>query len=301
MQKVLSYRTIRTEPSASTDTRDRAPSDQPTSTRFGWKTFELEHHRLPRAGELIETAPGYRVCLILNGPVSVTWKTGGRSDCHRLGQHDLSMASYGDFRTLSWDAPFELMHLDISPKVMAELSEERGDAKPVELISHRGIRDSNIAHIMQMLRKESEASHCYGSIFGEQLCFALAGYLFERYCVAQPKKTASASRLPGRVLNSVLGHVEERISESITLEDLANHVKMSRFYFARLFRNSLGQSPGQYILDRRMDRAKSLLTSAHVNVKDVARLCGFPSQSHFATAFRLRNGVTPTQYRGMAR
>ena len=249
----------------------------------------------------METIPGYRVCLILSGPVSVTWKTGGRSDCHRLGQHDLCMASYGDFRTLAWDATFDLMHLDISPKVMAELSEERGDAKPVELISHRGVRDSNITHIMQMLRKDSEASHCYDSIFAEQLCFALAVYLFERYCVAQSKKTANASRLPGRVLESVLGCIEERLSESITLEDLANHVKMSRFYFARLFRNSLGQSPGQYILDRRMDPAKSLLTTPHLNVKDIARLCGFPSQSHFATAFRLRNGVTPSRYRSIVR
>ena len=53
MQKLLSYsEPIRTEPSA--DTRDRARSDQQTSTRFGWKTFELEHHRLRQAGELIE-------------------------------------------------------------------------------------------------------------------------------------------------------------------------------------------------------------------------------------------------------
>jgi AraC family transcriptional regulator len=138
----------------------------------------------------------------------------------------------------------------------------------------------------------------YGPAFGEQLGLALAVYLFERCCVTQPKKSGNTSRLPGKTLQKLLSYIDERIGFPITVEELARHIGISRFYFARLFRNTTGR-PGQYILDRRMEHARRLVEKRVLSLREVALATGFVRQSHFASVFRFRNGFTPSQYRLM--
>jgi len=265
--------------------------------------FELTHHCVAEAGEVIETVSSYQVCLTLSGPVSVAWKAGARCDRHLLLPGDLCTESNGDFRWLSWDAPIEFLRLNIAPSVMEELSEERGNGEAVELIAHRGLRDPTIVQLVEMLRTDVTAIRLgpSGQLLGEQLGRALAVYLFERYCVFQPNERPAPARLPGAVLKRVLDYIEDRIAAPIAIKDLAGHVQISHFYFSRLFRNTVGKSPGQYILDRRMERAKRLLKEADADLTAIARLTGFSSQSAFASAFALRNGITPSRYRRMLR
>ena len=265
--------------------------------------FELTHHCVAEAGEVVETVSSYQVCLTLSGPVSVAWKAGARCDRHLLLPGDLCTVSNGDFRWLSWDAPIEFLRLNIAAGVMEELSEERGNGEAVELIAHRGLRDPTIVQFVQMLRTDATAiKPCRsGPVFGDQLGRALAVLLFERYCVFKPKERPEPTRLPGAVLKRVLNYIEDRIAAPIAIKDLANHVQISHFYFSRLFRNTVGKSPGQYILDRRMDRARCLLEEADADLTAVARLTGFSSESAFASAFRFRNGITPSRYRRMSR
>ena len=89
--------------------------------------FELTHHRVAQAGEVRETVSGYRACLTLNGPVSVAWKNGGREDRRELLAGDLCTESPGGFRWIRWDAPLEFLRLEISLRMMAELTGEKVD------------------------------------------------------------------------------------------------------------------------------------------------------------------------------
>lgn len=294
----LSSQGTNIRPEAKSSSSMASHEDTSTSSTY-WRHFELRRCCLTEPGELVDLVHGYQVCLTLTGPVSTNWRVDGRNLPHRLSPDELCTATHGSTRVLSWDRPFEFLHLSVSPKFMLDLSEQHGFGKPVEILSCRGLRDDRLRNMLHMLQAEMSSDIRCGSLFGEQLCCALGVYLFEQYCSISSKETSARARLPGRALKGVLAYIDERIAEPVTIEDIANHARISRFYFTRLFRNTVGQTPGQYILDRRMERAKSLLKIGSVALKDVARLSGFQSRSHFASAFRQRTGVTPIHYRAI--
>ena len=81
------------------------------------------------------------------------------------------------------------------------------------------------------------------------------------------------------------------------LTDLAAVARMSQFHFSRLFKQSMGMSAHQYILQQRVERAKQLLKHSKVAIAEIALQCGFNSQSHLGKYFRKFTGVTPSKYR----
>ena len=74
---------------------------------------------------------------------------------------------------------------------------------------------------------------------------------------------------------------------------------MNSFHFAKLFRASTGSSPHQYILQRRLERAKQLLRAPPLTLSEVDLRCGFADQGNMTNVFRRFVGVTPSKYRAL--
>jgi serine phosphatase RsbU (regulator of sigma subunit) len=91
--------------------------------------------------------------------------------------------------------------------------------------------------------------------------------------------------------------VYEKIEDELSLDEMAQSVELSRAHFARMFRKSTGESPHQFVLRQRIERAMTMLRSDDARVLDVAVACGFKTQTHFARVFRHVCGVSPTEYR----
>ena len=91
--------------------------------------------------------------------------------------------------------------------------------------------------------------------------------------------------------------VEAKMEYGLSLDELAECVGLSTAHFARMFRKSTGQTPHQFVLRRRLERAKEMLRAPDARVLDVAVACGFKTQQHFAQVFRDVCGVSPTDYR----
>jgi AraC family transcriptional regulator len=87
------------------------------------------------------------------------------------------------------------------------------------------------------------------------------------------------------------------MEDELTLREMAQSVELSRAHFARMFRKSTGESPHQFVLRQRIERAMTMLRSDDARVVDVAVACGFKTQQHFARVFRHVCGVSPTDYR----
>src|SRR5262249_42352341 len=98
-------------------------------------------------------------------------------------------------------------------------------------------------------------------------------------------------------LRTIKELVHARIEDELTLIEMAQSVELSPAHFARMFRESTGETPHQFVLRNRIERAKEMLCAPEVRVLDVAVACGFKTQQHFARVFRDVCGISPTEYR----
>jgi AraC family transcriptional regulator len=135
-------------------------------------------------------------------------------------------------------------------------------------------------------------------------CFAeqIVGMLIERIrgLRAEHAATARISRkttLPNWRLQRVDNFVKSRLSESVTLSDMANAAGLSPMHFAAQFRAATGYRPHQYLLLCRMERAKELMADVSRSMLDIALDVGFHTQAHFSTVFKRMTGKTPGAYR----
>jgi len=104
------------------------------------------------------------------------------------------------------------------------------------------------------------------------------------------------------ILKPVIGYLEGHYMDwDISNEKLAAQAGISEVYMRQLFRQQMGTSPKQYILELRVERAKMLLREGGMSVQEVAEACGFVTSNHFCRMFRDVTGQTPGEYRRMSR
>ncbi|MNF56759.1 Bifunctional transcriptional activator/DNA repair enzyme AdaA [compost metagenome] len=92
-------------------------------------------------------------------------------------------------------------------------------------------------------------------------------------------------------------YIDSQVAESISLGQLAGMCALSEYHFARMFRESFGLPPHQYLLARRLAHARQLLRSTRQPLGEIALACGFASASHFTHRFRQAMHGTPGEYR----
>ena len=103
--------------------------------------------------------------------------------------------------------------------------------------------------------------------------------------------------LSARKLRQVTDFIAENYNRDVKLVELAQVAGMSSFHFARQFKRTTGTTPHQYLIQYRVERAKSLLARDDLPLIEVGLRSGFSHQSHFTRLFRRLTGTTPHSYR----
>ena len=103
--------------------------------------------------------------------------------------------------------------------------------------------------------------------------------------------------LPPRVLRRVREHIDANVEQRISLEALAKLADLSVWHFARAFRQSVGVTPHNYLIQRRVERTLELLSGTELPLSEIALAAGFADQSHCARRFREHVGMSPREYR----
>ncbi|MGH3586948.1 MAG: helix-turn-helix domain-containing protein [Pseudonocardia sp.] len=91
--------------------------------------------------------------------------------------------------------------------------------------------------------------------------------------------------------------IDRHFATPLDLDAMARAAGFSRFHFARVFKEAYGETPGQYLTRRRVERAQDLLRSANLTVTEVCHLVGFASLGSFSARFSELVGASPTAYR----
>ena len=123
----------------------------------------------------------------------------------------------------------------------------------------------------------------FGSqLYIDSLANALAVHLLRQHGITKPQLPIYNGGLPQRQLLRVLDYIDAHLDRKLKLAELAQLLDISQFHFGRLFRQSLGLSPYQYLLQQRVERAKQLLKQTDKSIVDIAFDCGFNSHSHLS-------------------
>jgi AraC family transcriptional regulator len=94
-----------------------------------------------------------------------------------------------------------------------------------------------------------------------------------------------------------LAYIEANLASKMEIDDLANVVALSRSHFSRAFKRSLGYSPMEYVVVRRVERAKAMISGTRESLAEVALACGFADQAHLNRRFRDVVGISPGRWR----
>jgi len=167
-----------------------------------------------------------------------------------------------------------------------------------------GVRDVNFANSIVPCGEEIPAlarrfmdeyeQRCEGYSYNlSNLSVQIAIAIFRQTGVSQ-QITAQA---PKDFVTRTIEHFTEHYEECFSLSALSEMVNMSKYHFARRFKDMTGKTPYAYFQDIRVMKALELLANPANRVIDVALQCGFNNHSHFTRLFRERTGLTPTEYR----
>lgn len=167
----------------------------------------------------------------------------------------------------------------------------------IELIPKFNLVDGQLEHLLNGLLTVAQDGSFADALVGELIVNAICLRLAERYATTKSDLAPRRGGLPLARLNRVLEFIHANLDQKVSLSALAEASSMNMFYFASLFRKSMGVSPHQYVLDRRVERAKQLLCDRKLSVLDVALQVGFSHANNFARAFRRHAGISPGRFR----
>jgi AraC family transcriptional regulator len=170
----------------------------------------------------------------------------------------------------------------------------RGD---VELRRVENLVDARVGALAAAVNAERVAGFPSGRLFLDSVEQALAVALVNGYALRHRSVQRYRGGLGSGRLRRIKEFVDAKMEDDLTLCEMAQSVELSTAHFSRMFRKSTGETPHQFLLRQRVERAKEMLRSADARVMDVAVACGFKTQQHFAQVFRHVCGASPTEYR----
>jgi AraC family transcriptional regulator len=268
-----------------------------SSARLPWEGVLLERHdHGPHSSDTHQHLSHF-VSLHLSEPAPVAWRSHGSQGKTVIHSGSIFLVSRGHEDSIHFPRAVRRILLNLEPGLLRRALPENHAARDVEFIDQWGVPDPQVEYILRALAADLEAGNPAGILFGDSLLSALAAHLCARYAVVSPAIPKPRHGLPRARLNRVIEYVDANLNREISLAALAETAGMSSHYFSEMFRRSVHLSPHQYVLRRRIDRARGLLSDPAVTVFEAAVRSGFSDQSHFTKIFRRLMGVTPTEYR----
>jgi AraC family transcriptional regulator len=257
-------------------------------------------------GRLCDPLPrldAYMICFLLRDlPNNSYWEDGrevsllspraGEATIHDLQREPLALM----------DKPIHSLLFYLPRAAMNALADQANVPRVSELryTPGEGVPDETVRHISLALLPALRAPECASRLFTDHATLALAAHAAQVYggmqTLAKPLKGGLAPWQEKRSKEMIAGD----LSGTIPLRDIADACEISVSHFSRAFRRSTGLAPHAWLIEARVESAKSMLRDRKMSLSAIARACGFADQSHFSRTFTRRVGLTPGAWRKTA-
>lgn len=193
---------------------------------------------------------------------------------------------------------FDNVRFYISQASLDELAFDQGIRRTEGLVSARlGSRDRVMFGLASALLDHVERANERSALFIDHIALAFHAHVMRAYGnAAVPDDLASGGLSPWQ-LRRALDFLSAHLSDDPGVADLARECGLSTGYFSRAFRQTTGITPHQWLIRRRLERARQLLLGNGLELADIALVCGFVDQSHFTRVFAKLEGDSPGKWR----
>ena len=161
--------------------------------------------------------------------------------------------------------------------------------KPVYHARNKSLREDMANEMLYISRHKDESPfHLIGHL-----------YLFLDYLLrsAADEQLEHGSKLREFYIHEALTYIEHNFQNEITIEDIAGVCGLNRTYFGKIFKEALGKTPQEFLLNYRMLKAAELLKLTSLSIGDVGLAVGYANQMHFSRAFKNNYGISPREWR----
>ena len=258
-----------------------------------WQGIVVERHVIGTTEIPLHEHRDFCMHVQLRGDVEMEWWCDGGNAVERPKAGALILLAPGTRDRLRWQGESERLILSVNDTFLRRAAEDAGLGE-VPLFENKWLlHDEALRTLVTEMGREAEAGWKAGALYGDLLGLSFAQTLLRRQSGVALRQGALRGGLPMPRLRRVLEFVEAHLADDLRLEALAAVAGVSAFHFARMFRESTGVTPHQYVLQARVRLAQELMRAGRLSMAEVAAAAGFSSATNFVRSFRGRVGVTP--------
>jgi AraC family transcriptional regulator len=277
-----------------------------TSDRRGWNGLQaVRYHTTPSREVTVTGTPTTHVLALTIRPSQMLDLRYGEVKRDRpLPPGSIAVVPAGTSVLWRRQGSIDALLIYLEPSLVArvaaesfELDPSRAVVRPLDVLHSPELRSAMLA-----VDAELSASGVGEPLLVESIATNLSVHLIRYFSAPYQLPVPADSVLARRKLHSVIEYIMENLEGNPTLEQMASVAHLSPYHFARQFKATTGLPPHQYVISRRIERAKHLLRADdELSLVEVALRVGFSDQSKFSFHFKRITGVTPRQFRISAR
>jgi len=226
------------------------------------------------------------------------WTAGKRLPHNPTSTGDAFLFDLSNNPTVGLSNPFDSLRFYIPRKTLDELAFDRGLRAIGGLRSSEfGGRDIVLYGLAEALVATMGRPGEGNSLFADYVALAFHDHIIRTYGGISTVERSARGGLASWQMRRVADFINANLNRDISIAQLAAECGLSARYFARAFKQSTGMPPHQWLMKRRVDKAKDLLQIAEWELTDIASVCGFVDQSHFTRVFSRAEGSSPGRWR----
>ena len=259
-------------------------------------SISVEYRRHDVGGTSECCLPDCTISIQIGRSLRLEQLANGRVTNNLLLAGDLIIYPPNLHRILRWDKQAEFLFFRVDSTFFTSIAGELIDANNWEIIPQFKLRDPLIQQMGLALKSEIEADRLGSGLYAESMANALLVHLLRHYSTGEYTILEYTDGLSKYKLQSAIDYINNNLAEDLSLKAMSEEVGISQYHFSRLFKQSTGFSPYQYVIKSRIERGKKLLLQGKISISEIASEVGFGDHSQFTRHFKRLMGVTPKQF-----